>query len=75
MKGIKEIITLGSNEMMVKNHIWSLEVDRENDLLYAGLHDGLIKIFLMIDNTQKCKCSNIFSICVYPLFKYKFIRF
>jgi WD40 repeat protein len=55
LKGIKEIITLGSNEMMVKNHIWSLEVDRENDLLYAGLHDGLIKVFLMIDNKQKCK--------------------
>jgi hypothetical protein len=65
MKGIKEIITLGSNEMMVKSHIWSLEVDRENDLLYAGLHDGLIKVFLMIDNTQKCKCSIFFILNVF----------
>ena len=57
LKGIKEIITLGSSEMMVKSHIWSLEVDRANDILYAGLHDGLIKVFLMIDNEQKCKNS------------------
>ena len=54
VKGIKEIITLGSNEMLVKNHIWSLEVDKESDLLYAGLHDGLIKVFHMVDNKKKC---------------------
>lgn len=59
LKGIKEIITLGANEMMVKNHIWSLEVDRPNDLLYAGLHDGLIKVFNMIDNKKKCKRPSV----------------
>ena len=62
LQGIKEIITLGSNEMMVKNHIWSMEVDRENDLLYAGLHDGLIKVFQTHSNKKKCKFIKILII-------------
>ena len=59
LKGIKEIITLGSNEMLVKNHIWSLEVDKLNDILYAGLHDGSIKSFNLSDNKLKCNLLSI----------------
>lgn len=55
LNGIKEIITLGSNEMFVKSHIWSLEVNNENNILYAGLHDGFIKAFQLSDNQIKCK--------------------
>ena len=53
--GIKEIITLESNEMLVQSHIWCLSVDKKRQILYAGLHDGQIEAFDLEQHQNICR--------------------